>query len=285
MNFDFIQLLLPRVSYLISPELINLVDEQFKRHAPAKNAKLWFEYKGKPIKWEYPVGVLFDFARASVGVELPWQVTVHYQGFPEAEIIDFKNEAEVFSHFKNSFKESCFMKYGSVQPASALSEAENQAYWAAANESNLPKFKAFQAIVDRLGKSKRNFPVRVVTSLRGDPTFKVIRRPLVDDSSPPSERTLENGSGVDEDKKVSPDLTLADALKLLIPGVNVKSSEVDARVIVAGIEPPLETPMKWLVENLSNPDRFLYVVLVYNYVEKKENLEIEPIHDESESSL
>jgi hypothetical protein len=41
----------PRVGYLISPTVISLVDEQFKRHAPAKNAKLWFEYKGKPIKW------------------------------------------------------------------------------------------------------------------------------------------------------------------------------------------------------------------------------------------
>jgi autophagy-related protein 5 len=202
---------------------------------------------------------------ASVGIELPWQITVHYQGFPENDIIDFKNEAEVFSHFKNSVKESCFMKYGSVQPASVLSEAENQAFWLSTIESNVSKFKVFQANIDRVGKSKRNYPLRVITALRGESLFKVIRRPLSDNS---------------DQKEV---LTLADALKSVIPGVSLKSSDVDAKVVISGIEPPLDTPMKWLVDNLSHPDRFLYVVVVYNHVEGKD-AELEPVEDHTEDS-
>ena len=36
------------------------------------------------------------------------------------------------------------------------------------------------------------------------------------------------------------------------------------RIVVQGIEPPLETPVQWLSEHLSHPDNFLHICMVEN---------------------
>lgn len=52
---------------------------------------MWLEYDGQPIKWHYPIGVLFDLYMGS-DIQLPWNVTVHFEKFPEAHIFRFNNK-------------------------------------------------------------------------------------------------------------------------------------------------------------------------------------------------
>ena len=57
----------------------------------------------------YPVGVLFDlFANPQ---ELPWPITVHFQGFPTQQLLRCPNEAFVKSHYMNVLKEVPFCIY------------------------------------------------------------------------------------------------------------------------------------------------------------------------------
>ncbi|XP_040589115.1 autophagy protein 5 isoform X7 [Mesocricetus auratus] len=69
-------LLLPRVSYL------TLVTDKVKKHfqkalRQEDVSEIWFEYEGTPLKWHYPIGLLFDLLASSSA--LPWNITVHFK--------------------------------------------------------------------------------------------------------------------------------------------------------------------------------------------------------------
>ncbi|XP_032194810.1 autophagy protein 5 isoform X4 [Mustela erminea] len=69
-------LLLPRVSYL------TLVTDKVKKHfqkvmRQEDISEIWFEYEGTPLKWHYPIGLLFDLLASSSA--LPWNIIVHFK--------------------------------------------------------------------------------------------------------------------------------------------------------------------------------------------------------------
>ena len=41
---------------------------------------MWFSYKGTPLKWHYPIGVLYDLVAYGT---LPWHITLKINDFPE----------------------------------------------------------------------------------------------------------------------------------------------------------------------------------------------------------
>lgn len=45
-----------------------------------KNNEIWLDYKGVPIKWNYPVGLLFDMHTSDQDntATLPWCLNVHF---------------------------------------------------------------------------------------------------------------------------------------------------------------------------------------------------------------
>ncbi|TKC52594.1 hypothetical protein EI555_018043 [Monodon monoceros] len=85
-------LLLPRVSYL------TLVTDKVKKHfqkvmRQEDISEIWFEYEGTPLKWHYPIGLLFDLLASSSA--LPWNITVHFKGI----ICDFISTKDRFDQF------------------------------------------------------------------------------------------------------------------------------------------------------------------------------------------
>jgi autophagy-related protein 5 len=108
---DACYLLVPRCSYL------PLCTEKLRKHfnAPlvqAKENELWFDYKGVPLKWNTPVGVLFD---AMVSDALPWQITVHFRDYPEKTILRCTDLSILESYFINRVKEAVVLRHGTVQ--------------------------------------------------------------------------------------------------------------------------------------------------------------------------
>ena len=59
-----------------------IITEKIERHFVKDVEKelideIWLEYEGQPLKWHYPVGLLYDlYAQDS---QLPWNITVHFQ--------------------------------------------------------------------------------------------------------------------------------------------------------------------------------------------------------------
>ncbi|XP_033615909.1 autophagy protein 5-like [Fukomys damarensis] len=68
-------LLLPRVSYLTL--VTDKVKKHFQKVMRQDNSEIWFEYEGTPLKWHYPIGLLFDLLASSSA--LPWNIIVHFK--------------------------------------------------------------------------------------------------------------------------------------------------------------------------------------------------------------
>ena len=47
-----------------------------------KNNEIWIDYNGTPLKWHYPVGLLYDLNANEVyenTLNIPWCVNVHFE--------------------------------------------------------------------------------------------------------------------------------------------------------------------------------------------------------------
>ncbi len=51
----------------------------------------------------YPIGVLFDLYASPA--DLPWSITVHFQGFPTDQILRCSSEDTVRMYYTNVLKE------------------------------------------------------------------------------------------------------------------------------------------------------------------------------------
>jgi len=247
-------MLLPRMSYL------SLYTKDIRTHfsasAPPMEDELWFDYNDVPLRWTIPVGTLVDILLQSSKAELPINITVHFQSFPEKKLLRCKNQFTVRSHFLNAFKEALYLKYESSKLVQGLSQSELNQLWENLTSN---KYDDFCGIRNKILKKAENetkdkikyLPVRLFASGFGsDETrfdCKCIQQPVSPESSDGKKHTLES------------------LLKTIVPGLAFdletgKQNEVE--ILIQGINPPLDTPLMWLCDNLCFADQFLYITLV-----------------------
>ena len=107
------QLLAPRTGYL------PLCAEKIRRHfnlasvggaddnrEGGAGGEMWFEHRGRPLRWNHPIGVLYDCLVG--GGKLPWEVVVHIKNYPDALMRSGGNAVE--THFINQIKQACQIK-------------------------------------------------------------------------------------------------------------------------------------------------------------------------------
>jgi len=99
-------LMLPRVSYF--PLVIDKVKKHYQRYVERED-EIWFSYNDTPIKWHYPIGLLFDLL--ATDDQLPWSLTVHFKKFPEDLLFKCPNKDVVESHFMSCLKEADALKH------------------------------------------------------------------------------------------------------------------------------------------------------------------------------
>lgn len=230
----------------------------FQSYAPSlSNAEreMWLEYKGTPLKWHLPTGVLFDLLAAPDA--LPWSLTVHLSGYPEKQLLPYSGESGVKSHFRQTLKQGACLRHGTSKRVNHLSVSQMEQMWTAIVGNDFARFsevgleilKPAQAGQAGLAEIKR-LPVRVLLPHLPSP----IQHPF-----PPFK-----GDGAL--------LTLAELLTSLLPSFpNIfpasqeEGAELHGSMAVAvcqGIRPPLQTPVLWLCQQLAACDGFLYVSLV-----------------------
>ncbi|CAH6778282.1 Atg5 [Phodopus roborovskii] len=118
-------LLLPRVSYL------TLVTDKVKKHFQKAMrqedvSEIWFEYEGTPLKWHYPIGLLFDLLASSSA--LPWNITVHFKSFPEKDLLHCPSKDAVEAHFMSCMKEADALKHKS-QVINEMQKKDHKQLW------------------------------------------------------------------------------------------------------------------------------------------------------------
>lgn len=238
-------LLLPRVSYL--PIVTDKVQKHFQRaiKPEVSTTGIWFDFNGQPLKWHHPIGVLFDLYGSKKF--LPWNITVHFEDFPEDELIRCESKEVVESYFMSAVKEADSLKHKS-QIINSMQKKDHKQLWLGLNND---KFEQFWSVNKRLMERSgdeffKNIPFRI--HQRDAPFVQNLARP------------------VSESGEVH---TLKHLLVESLPSVFASEEDFEQmRIIIHGIEVPLETPLQWLSEHFSHPDNFLHIVLVNEDSEK-----------------
>ncbi|KAL4430838.1 hypothetical protein ABPG75_006094 [Micractinium tetrahymenae] len=118
--------LVPRYSYLhrLVPQALQLLQHLL----PPGELVPWFEHGHLPLKWGVPAGVMYDLV-AGPGGELPWQLTLHFRGFPDRQLPAYGGEAALRGAFFNSLKEATHICRGSAQRVMEMAAGAQEDLW------------------------------------------------------------------------------------------------------------------------------------------------------------
>lgn len=127
----------------------------------------WFSFEEIPLKWHYPLGLLFDlFSGAApspgsptttpaTGIEaggegdgnnnnihtkkeeglLPWRLLLHFSEWPDEQLVRLDAEGKVLHDaFINSVKEADFLRNGTAKGIMSLSKDDSTRLWHAVEE-------------------------------------------------------------------------------------------------------------------------------------------------------
>ncbi|KAK9871414.1 hypothetical protein WA026_011665 [Henosepilachna vigintioctopunctata] len=225
---DPFYLMVSRVSYF--PLVIDKVRKHFLRYVASDKMDqvMWLDYNGQPLKWHYPIGVLFDLL-VSVD-DLPWTITAHFEKLPEEHIYDFKTKDDMEAYFKSCLKEADVLKFKG-QLVSSMQIKDHKQLWMGLQNDKFDQFWAVNRKLMELSSEYENFRHIPFRCYVGDGYKQALVKPV-----------FENGQHK----------TLKDLLDELFPGKQTK-------IKTHGINPPLETPLQWMSEHLSYPDNFLHL--------------------------
>jgi len=230
-------LMLPRLLYF--PLVTDKVRKHFTQYINPEyvSKEMWLDYNGQPIKWNYPIGLWYD-VNVTDNV-LPWKITVHFENYPEKEILHCPSKDAIRSHFMSAIKEADALKHKG-QVINSMQEKDHHQLW---NGFLNDRFDQFWSVNRKLmesvtGEGFKNIPMRCYR-----PEMPVMQR-LV--------KPIDDTTGTWT--------TLHDAILEFIPDYH--SSIEKSRVVIHGIEPPMSTPIQWLSEHLSFPDNFLHFAIL-----------------------
>jgi autophagy-related protein 5 len=219
-------------------------------------ANLWLEYESIPLKWHYPIGVLYDLYTSSVSTtssHLPWQIIVHLSKFPEGEIIRFPDKESIEAYYMSTVKEADALKHKG-QIIGDMQKRDHKQLW---NSLLQDKYEGFWNINNRLMSYTDNIqyfryiPFRIY--ILDKPFIQKLFSPFVPEEN--KWMTLNDllHSALTHEAQCE---QLANEKKILSTNID------DYKILIHGIQPPLQTPIQWLSEYFSYPDNFLHICLV-----------------------
>ncbi|ETW08281.1 hypothetical protein, variant 1 [Aphanomyces invadans] len=174
--------MVPRVSSVMCATT-DAVINHFKDVAPPTLSSqlsrfVWFEFKGMPLKWQLPFGVLYDLHGDGM---LPWAITVHFQGYPSQHLLPCDNLQAVEMHFMNCYKQSMFLLFGSTKWIMNLPQQKHTQLWKSLVKNDFAMYQAVHGAVVPATEPRRHIPLRVLL-----PHEATIQLPLPSSTIPPS---------------------------------------------------------------------------------------------------
>ncbi|KAJ5980249.1 hypothetical protein N7481_007547 [Penicillium waksmanii] len=250
----------PRVSYL--PSLLPRLRAFFASsliNPDAEHHQGWFAFEGVPLKWHYPIGLLFDLyagvdpaSKAILGVNIEELVRLD----PEGMVL---NDA-----FINSVKEADFLRNGTAKGIMSLSKEDSAGLWKAVENVDLPSFQRISNIlIPPPSQPFRNVPIRIFLPLPPDeesPSLKVVQSPLpplIPSSSIQSSQSVSARSSPSTQPQ-----TIGGVLHTLLPNLfPSRRTPVLAKPVLHGAVLPMSSPIEEVVRSAAYGDGWAYVVV------------------------
>ena len=139
--------LLPRIHAFFAQNLIN---------PEVQSHEVWLSFEGVPLKWHYPLGLLFDLFSGAEPVNfdgqrkedvevsqatveatsgrapLPWRLTVHFTDYPGDQLIQLDAEGRaLLDSYINAVKEADYIRNGTARTVMSLSKEDSDNLWRA----------------------------------------------------------------------------------------------------------------------------------------------------------
>jgi autophagy-related protein 5 len=233
----------PRLSYL--PLVSRSARESFQEAAPdVGESGIWFEYDNKPLRWNIPVGVLFDYhGNNSNGKDdIPFKIIIRFQGFPKSNLIPCAGELDAEKVFFHSMKQALCLRYGSAKKLMDMPRPSQESLWEGVVFGKFEKYwQSCSNILVSEGEKQPQVPIRVI--VRTPETANEIAR-SIQGAVPWTE-----------------DMTLQRAVETILTN-NEKYLDVNkCRVVVQGVHPPLDAPLTDVWLEMCSYDLFLYIVV------------------------
>lgn len=234
----------------------------------------WLSYQGVPLKWHYPLGLLYDLYSgnepAHPGAEtakkdssadddqdhLPWKLTVHFTELPSEQLLKLDLEGKVLHDaFINSVKEADFLRNGTGKTVMSLSKEDSEQLWDAVREHKPAQFNPInQKLLNPQGTALRHLPVRLY---------------LPHASSSSSSDVPTAGSVRIVQALVTPALssrqpqTVGIALNRTLPSLfPSRRSPLLAQAVMHGAVLPLSANVEELIRTAAYLDGWLHIVIV-----------------------
>jgi len=201
---------------------------------------MWFEYNGRALKWNHPIGVLYDSFASGDG--LPWRIVVHTQMYPSS-LLRCEGKDAIEAHFIAQLKKASYLKHGTTKVDGLSSERDRKQLFIGLADDDYEQFRQVneKLMTPRDGHWFKHIPFRVyvvdldVVAAQPENNVEVIELPFPSYKEDGSPNTLQD---------------LISALGLAAPG----------KAVLHGVEPATDTPLQWMSEHLSHPDNILHMV-------------------------
>ena len=153
-RLSYLAFLLPRIHAFFASSLI---------HPDVQPHEAWLSFEGIPLKWHYPLGLLYDLisgaepvdlerqrkadlAASQITVEtssgttpLPWTLTVHFTDYPDDQLIQLDAEGRaLLDSYINAVKEADFIRNGTARTVMSLSKEDSDNLWRAVQTRKMP---------------------------------------------------------------------------------------------------------------------------------------------------
>lgn len=178
------QIQFPRLSYLgLLKSRLHAFFQSSLIYPDVAPADTWLSYEGVPLKWHYPLGLLYDLysgaepaypsdisspSNKSEPTEdehqrLPWRLTVHFSSYPTEQLVRLDNEDNVLHDlFKNSVKEADYLRTGTGKTVMFLSKEDSTQLWDAVKQHDFSLYNPInQKLLNPQGVNLRHLPVRL----------------------------------------------------------------------------------------------------------------------------
>ncbi|KAI4128017.1 MAG: hypothetical protein LQ347_004351 [Umbilicaria vellea] len=169
-RLSYLPFLLPRLHAFFTASLIT---------PDVSPSDAWFSFEGVPLKWHYPVGLLYDLfsgrnpSQAAGRKPLsdddpgeapkPWTLIVHFSDWPDEQLVKLDAEGKVLHDaFINSVKEADFLRNGTAKGIMSLSKDDSTRLWDAVLHHQLFAFAAVsQKLLYAQAAPLRHVPLKV----------------------------------------------------------------------------------------------------------------------------
>ncbi|KAI7852768.1 putative autophagy-specific protein [Circinella umbellata] len=196
------------------------------------NTEIWYDYEGEPLKWHYPIGLLYDMSGSK---DRPWQITVHFHNFPNEKLLKSPSVEAAQDMFMSMMKQADFLRYGTTKRVMNLSKKDQSQLWESLSLDRYDEYWNVNKYLISDTDSLRYVPLRI----------------YLPDQCPVIQEVV-SFTNKDSSK------LLGDVLNDILPDLFPSNLAIP---ITHGIQLPLDTPIDWASQNLSFADNFLHLVI------------------------